>query len=537
MMNESRMTTTQAEHLPDELWLKIFTYLETIDLFYGFYKLNKRFKQIIHPYLNEIDLSEVSLKQWNIFINEILLSKADYQIYSLTLKNSGQFQKIFYSQNHFLFQTKTFRYLQSLKLTIDHWFHEFDLFQLTLPKLSSSLSHLTDLHLNILPDTFMKPIFRSCFQSISFPLTLTHLTIVGFWKKKIRGYVNLKWFQLPINIKSFAFAIDNLETLYRTDLLQRIHLNLEELKIALNYLNFFDEKYSKLIFPKSLISLHIEILTIQWKFLSKFLKLFPREIKSLILILRLTTKIHLDDQFIMMIKEIFPVLETFQYKIYFSDEIITNTYRLSSPFSDLFKRNLNTKNSLNIDVQSNSKVNKFTYRLSLESIHNDIHLLTNLTSLKLIGNNSQKMIEILKFLPTKHLRKVHFNLLNYHQSFLIDLVTIISHIRELRLENLTFISDDDQMKNVLSVITALKHIEIYFKELIHLYIYMTPFSYLDKKMFQINQEFQQWLNDEQQSKRFYSIYRIHQSYEKCSLSNEDYCIYQKTFPYCLYVSP
>jgi hypothetical protein len=92
------MDTTKAEYLPNELWLQVFSYLENLDLLYAFNMLNKRFQQIITPYFNDIDLSEVSLKQFNTFMKDILLSEQEYNICSLSLRNSGQFKQIFYPQ-------------------------------------------------------------------------------------------------------------------------------------------------------------------------------------------------------------------------------------------------------------------------------------------------------------------------------------------------------------------------------------------------------------------------------------------------------
>ncbi len=55
--------------------------------------LNKRFQQIITPYFNDIDLSEVSLKQFNTFLKDILSSEHDYPIYSLHSLSIQNFEK------------------------------------------------------------------------------------------------------------------------------------------------------------------------------------------------------------------------------------------------------------------------------------------------------------------------------------------------------------------------------------------------------------------------------------------------------------
>ncbi|CAF1116444.1 unnamed protein product [Adineta ricciae] len=546
------MDPTKAEQLPDELWLMIFHYLEIIDVLLTFKVLNQRFQQMIKPYYNHIDLADASSKQFNAFINEILLSKENHPIRSLTLKNSGQFKKIFYSKEHTFTRLQ---HIEALQLTIDHWFHEHDLLNITLPHLSH-LSNLTSLHLNILPDTYMKDSFRPVFEYFSFPSTLVKLTILGFWKQMMKGYTTLNWFRLPSNIRSFAFAIDNLKTIYKTNFLQEANNHIEDLKIAFKEMNDFDAKYSNLNFSTSLVSLHLEMPLITMEFLPRLLNLFSKEIKSLILILRVSFEVDLN--LIISIKDLFPSLEIFQYVIYSPNQIITNTAdHIVSPFHDInkfaWKRYINNLNYDNLSTDF-IKLHKLTYGLSSESFdltHDNINtlnqlivLLPNLKALKLNGNNSQTIIEVLKLLCTKRLTKFHFNTSKFHHSFLIDLAQIIPHVRELRLEDIHFSKyhadysiNRKIYRKVLTATVAIEHVQRYYKELMDLYLYMLPFNYTDKEMCKANQQLQEWLNGAKQQDGFYSIYTIHQNYYQSFLSNYDSDIYQKSFPYCLYVSP
>lgn len=116
-------------------------------------------------------------------------------------------------------------------------------------------------------------------------------------------------------------------------------------------------------------------------------------------------------------------------------------------------------------------------------------------------------------------------------------------MRELRLETIDFNAHEvecggnKKRRKILTVTMAIEDVLVYFKQLIHFYVYMSPFSYMDKQMNKAHQQLQQWLTDQGQSKRFYSIYRIHQSYYEGAVSTDDYDIYKKSFPYCLYIAP
>ena len=77
------------ERLPNEIWLQIFAYFHSIEIVYSFHNLNKRYQQLITPFINNIDLSNISYKLFKQFFEHIFPQYAN-QIYSFTLRNCFQ---------------------------------------------------------------------------------------------------------------------------------------------------------------------------------------------------------------------------------------------------------------------------------------------------------------------------------------------------------------------------------------------------------------------------------------------------------------
>ncbi len=87
------MNVTTAEHIPNELWLRIFSYLKNADLLYAFNLLNERFERMMISYTNDIDLSNVSSKQFHALNKDTLSSEEEYHISSLGVAHLLYFLK------------------------------------------------------------------------------------------------------------------------------------------------------------------------------------------------------------------------------------------------------------------------------------------------------------------------------------------------------------------------------------------------------------------------------------------------------------
>ncbi|CAF4243208.1 unnamed protein product, partial [Rotaria sordida] len=113
------------EHVPNEIFFEIFEYMEFYEVYYGFYHLNKRFKNLImdSKFLSKINIPYISKLNFelfyqniiiknehhikililsNIFINDIILSSFDFSLKFINLKiliinhiNENIFDKIF----------------------------------------------------------------------------------------------------------------------------------------------------------------------------------------------------------------------------------------------------------------------------------------------------------------------------------------------------------------------------------------------------------------------------------------------------------
>ncbi|CAF1979345.1 unnamed protein product [Rotaria magnacalcarata] len=83
------------EYLPDELLLLSFRYLHRFDLLYTFKDLNRRFQQIVEPYLYKVNLTQANLsyKHFRLFVKHILPSHGN-SIRSLTVSGLQLFDLV-----------------------------------------------------------------------------------------------------------------------------------------------------------------------------------------------------------------------------------------------------------------------------------------------------------------------------------------------------------------------------------------------------------------------------------------------------------
>jgi hypothetical protein len=80
------------EQLPNEIWLTVFGYLHTLDIFYAFGDLNLRFQHLTTSYTSlniDIDLSRAPYKLYMWFIEHLLPVKK-FNIRSLSIKKMYQ---------------------------------------------------------------------------------------------------------------------------------------------------------------------------------------------------------------------------------------------------------------------------------------------------------------------------------------------------------------------------------------------------------------------------------------------------------------
>ena len=95
---------TTFEDLPSELWLNIFTYLNTRDQFHGFFDLKTRINQLLLSYYHHISLKNND--EDSRYLSEHVLPQLTHSesISSLRLENIKQvsdWELLFAKENHF----------------------------------------------------------------------------------------------------------------------------------------------------------------------------------------------------------------------------------------------------------------------------------------------------------------------------------------------------------------------------------------------------------------------------------------------------
>ncbi|CAF1340343.1 unnamed protein product [Adineta steineri] len=156
---------TTYEILPNELWLSIFQYFNTYNIFYTFFKLNKRIDSLI---VNENNLHVALYNDFDYeWCTEIFLQSINSfsQVKSLTLANSRlleQFHEIYPIYN--FTQLHTLKFLCPVKLTL---FHDV-LCMTTLKSFSFVYNNASN---------FEAQWKSLCYNQSNLTSTLTHLTI------------------------------------------------------------------------------------------------------------------------------------------------------------------------------------------------------------------------------------------------------------------------------------------------------------------------------------------------------------------------
>jgi len=190
-----------------------------------------------------------------------------------------------------------------------------------------------------------------------------------------------------------------------------------------------------------------------------------------------------------------------------------------------------------LSINSNSEINFFTHIF---------HMSPNLKHLKLLAYDSSSIINLLRLIPTKNITKLYCKATEIHHSFLIDLAQIIPQIQELTLLYIYFyeysIKPYEERKRRTKFLTAkvaVDQVEIYFKELIHAYLYLLPFYDEDTEIDEAHKQLKIWLNQGEQKTKFYSSYELHprHKYDQGWLDDPFDDGSSIVADYCLYVSP
>ena len=289
------------DRLSTEVWLRVFTYLHTIDILYSFSNLNNRLEELIIPFQCDINLSAISFQSLKCFVRHIL-PICNHNIRSFTLKNGYQME--FCMRNNLF---RSLLNLQRLRLVMDP--------RKTLVLYSDFFSnHFRYLVRLIELDLYNVSIFVHNFASF-IPSSLTHLNL---------GCANESLSRLQIdrlrNLKVLKTSLKNVNDLF---LIESLH-NLRELYLylLLDLDNFNDIHKLKLSLPKSFVKLHIEYRELtertpsSWGTLKVLLNAFGKRSKSLTLIINSKAKEYADfDQF-QQLQKCFLRLTSFQYLIH-----------------------------------------------------------------------------------------------------------------------------------------------------------------------------------------------------------------------------
>jgi hypothetical protein len=156
--------------------------------------------------------------------------------------------------------------------------------------------------------------------------------------------------------------------------------------------------------------------------------------------------------------------------------------------------------------------------------------------------DSRAIIKLLKLIPTNNITKLQCQDFSFHSSFLIDLVQIIRHIRELTLEHVEYKADliehrgkNKTYKKVLTAQIAITHVQLYYKDLMHLYLYMSSFSERDNKICKAHKQLQTWLNGKKQQKKFYISCQRHRRNYEHRWNDDDNYDYPRYIDNCIYI--
>jgi hypothetical protein len=226
------------EQLPDELLLIICSYLSSYHILKAFNDLNYRLNSTISQYRQNIDLRELTLRQFNLFCKMIRFSFGD-QVRSIILSNAAPSVR-----QLILFRKQIEPFGQILsnleRLTlIDHYDDELDLY---LP-LISVLKNLKELKINFIKnknETILSNLIPQILTDnfISFDhipkrrkrnlLILEKLSFTGTGYLKLTPLYNETITHLTIEIEN---TDDLLEIFLGFDCLQYLNVNMKQLTI------------------------------------------------------------------------------------------------------------------------------------------------------------------------------------------------------------------------------------------------------------------------------------------------------------------
>ena len=290
---------TFLESLPNELLLLIFSYLHKFDVLYAFTTLNRRFQQMVLPYLSDIDLTNKnypSYRCFRLFYEHILPTNAHY-IRSLKLIGCNQLHLL---RPH----VRRFVNLESLSIqnaeNIEP--HQFLTEVLAVPSLS-------ELSVPLARDNTLTTI-----SSYASP-NLNKMTLIfTYFHPKIDNISSMPSIrQLTVHLKSLKTLVD----------LFVLMPNLEELNLSI--LDFHDLNDTfQLPLPKRFKNLYLEFggynklaLPVRlFTMMQRFLELFESQLRSLTIIaLSLDDKDFFDYEKFQNLVQKFTQLENFAYYI------------------------------------------------------------------------------------------------------------------------------------------------------------------------------------------------------------------------------
>ena len=523
------------ERLPDELWLLIFRHLHKVDLLYSFSDLNAHFQQIIAPYADDIDLSDVPFTMYQRFCEQLLPTRAS-QLKSLTLKGVHQLR---------LFEGKVMQLvatLQRLKLDAsDREFRTVDL-QSYLKNLKS-FQQLTDLHLvcNYCPSSLVESIVANA------PSTLTNLILVvpPLYFRRLDEPLQMSHIKsltlLPASMGSIAYLLPMMT-------------HLEELTLFVSILDssLIEKKMAFQTEPRSLKKLHLQIEQVtgqghesNFGTLERFLHFFHRnQLQTLILIMKSDDSKLIDSiRSPTAFRDIFPCLTAFQYRIHTSqcplpslysqdrfqkveklppddlytvsnidqhrygalislDDSLSNDFGyLSSdqPLKALYNaRTVRMENrtdfssgELDFSFQL-PNLNKIWYRspLPTASTSDEIKFFSKLLNqakkleeLDLSTVTSLQMLELLNQLTALSLKNITRLICrvatDYHPAFLLELAQILPQLKYLYLYDLLHMMEEaiNDGNEFLTAAIAMAQIKIHFRNLIHFEILHSNAAY------------------------------------------------------------
>ena len=427
------------DQLSASVWLRILNYLDTTDILYSLSNVNSQLEELIIPYQQDINLSDISFQSLNRFVHYVLPHCHD-NIRSLTIKNNYQIE---YCICNNLFRSLS--NLQSLRIKTDLG-KKIMLSSVFFSKHFRYLIKLTRF------DLYNVSISVNDFASYM-PLSLTHLNLGN----ADRGLAAMHIERLR-NLKILKTYLRNLNELCVIESLN----NLRELYLCLLDSDDFND-VQKFSMPKSLVKLHLEYrestekTNSSLKILTIMLPVFKKHLRSLTLIIDSRANEYADFEKIDQLQQWFSRLTSFEYLIHTPHspsrgfdqikKLPNNTYliytmkpRRPINYFEIFKydcsesvssvgwpterlyftRTLDSKNLTAIFPSENVTIGcrlpnlrYFSHNMLMRSNIDDILRLflwsaTNLNYIQLNGESAKEILHFLKYVPNSREKIVHF---------------------------------------------------------------------------------------------------------------------------------